>query len=238
MISKLSEIHSDINENDVEIAAFVYVGENVKLGKNVVIHPNVVIECGAEIRDNVEIFPGAYIGKKPKGKSLATKNKVENRCFIDSGTVIGPNAIVYLGDYIGENNMIGDGVSIRENVIIGNNCIIGRNATINYGTKIGNSVKIMDLAHVTAKVIIHDYAFIGPHVCMADDNGFGKNEVDSANAGGAEIFENANLGEGVLLLPNVKIGENAIVGAGAVVTKDVEANSVFMGMPAKRVRSR
>jgi len=91
----------------------------------------------------------------------------------------------------------------------------------------------MDLAHVTAKVIIHDEAFIGPHVCMADDNSFGKNQELSEMAGGAEIFENASIGEGARLLPRVKIGRDSVVGAGAVVTSDVDVGLVVIGIPIK-----
>lgn len=235
MIDKRAVVKSAIVDNDVEISPFVFISENVKIGKGVVIHPHVTIMDGVIIGDGVEIFPGAYIGKKPKGKALDTHNVFVEKVSIGRGSTIGTNAVIYYGDIIGEENMIGDGVSIRENVIIGKHCIIGRNSTINYGSKIGNYVKIMDLSHITARVVIHDEVFIGPHVCMADDNGFGKDAILSANSGGAEIFENVNIGEGAKLLPNVKIGKNAVVAAGAVVTKNIDEGMTVMGVPAKIV---
>jgi len=220
---------------DVEIAPFVYIAENVKIGKNVRIHPHVTIDSGVAIGDDCEIFPGAYIGKSPKGKALGTNNEYMQTLKIGDRVTIGPNAVIYYGDEIGDECMIGDGVSIRENVKIGFHCIVGRNATINYGTTIGDYVKIMDLAHITSHMKIHDYVFVGPHCCSADDNTFGKDGYDPGDVLGAEIFENASLGEGVRLLPKVKIGKNAVIGAGAVVTKDVPEGATMMGVPAKPI---
>ena len=234
MIDKLSVVLStEVISDSVSIAPFVYIAENVRIGKNVTIHPHVTIESGVVIDDEVEIFPGTYIGKAPKGKALGTNNSFDKKLYIGKNCTIGPNAVLYYGDEIGEECMIGDGVSIRENVRIGVHCIIGRNSTINYGTIIGNYVKIMDLSHITSHVVIHDYVFIAPHCSSADDNTFGKEGYDPSDVLGAEIFENVSLGEGVRLLPKVKIGKNAVVGAGAVVTKDVEAGSVAMGIPAR-----
>ena len=235
MISDKAEVLSYVPESST-VGAFTYIDKDVVIGENVKIHPNVTIYSGVNIGNNVEIFPGAFIGKAPKGKALDTNNSYENRITIGDWVVIGPNAIIYLGDEIQDETMIGDGVSIRENCSIGKHCIIGRGTTINYATKIGNRVKIMDLSHVTAHSVLHDNVFVGPHCCMADDNGFGKDDTNAEFVGGPEIFENANLGEGVRLLPMVKIGANAIVGAGAVVTKDVMPDVTVMGVPAKIIK--
>lgn len=235
MVDKNAVVLSKVNDT-VEIAPFVYVAENVVIGNNVVIHPHVTVNSGVVIEDEVEIFPGACIGKPPKGKALGTDNKFENTLHIGRGVTIGPNAIIYYGDNIADDCMIGDGVSIRENVTIGKHCIIGRNTTINYGTTIGNFVKIMDLCHITSHMTIHDYVFVAPHCSSADDNTFGKEGYDANDVLGAEIFENASLGEGVRLLPKVKVGKSAVIGAGAVVTGNVDAESTYMGIPARKVR--
>lgn len=234
MVSEQSVVLSKVGSDAVEIAPFVYISANVEIGKNVVIHPHVTISEGVRIGDDVEIFPGSFLGKSPKGRALGTNNSFEKKCIISSGVTIGPNAVIYYGNEIGEDTIIGDGVSIRENVSIGENCIIGRNTTINYGAIIGKRVKIMDLCHITARVIIHDDVFIGPHVCTADDNSFGRERANHA-VGGTEIFSFANIGEGTRILPLIRIGEYATVAAGAVVTKDVAAQSVVMGVPAKSI---
>lgn len=234
MIDQFTVIHSDIDADYVEIGPFVYIGKSVTLGKHVKIHPHVTIGDGVTIGDQVEIFPGAYIGKPPKGPALGSHTTYKEDLTIGNGCVIGPNVILYYGTHVGAMTLLSDGVSIRENVNIGAYCIIGRQVTINYAAEIADHVKIMDLSHITAHTWIKKNVFIGPGVMTADDNRFGKDPDESeALIGGAVIGENANLGIGVCLLPCVKIGRNAVVGAGAVVTKDVADNACVMGIPAR-----
>lgn len=234
MIHKSSVLLSQIEEDQVDIGPFVYIGKDVVLGKNVRIHPSVVIEDGVTIGNDVEIFPGAYIGKPVKGPALGSHSTFERVLTVGDGCVIGPHATLYYGDKIGAYTLISDGASIRENVTIGSYCTIGRNVTINYETQIGDHVRIIDLAHITAHSHIMDYVFIAPGVMMADDNGFGKNpNISPEEVGGATIEYNASIGLGALLLPKIKIGKDSIVAAGALVARNVEEESLAMGFPAK-----
>ena len=234
MIDQFTVIRSEVDADTVQIDPFVFIGENVKLGKRVRIHSHVTIDEGAVIGDDVEIFPGAYIGKPPKGPALGSHTTYQKELSIGNGCVIGPNVTVYYGVHIGERTLLGDGVSIRENVEIGNLCIIGRNSVVNYGAKIEDEVKVMELAEITARTVIRKRAFVSTGVVTADDNRFGKATAENATpVGGQEIGENANVGLGALLLPNVKIGKNAVVGAGSVVTRDVEDGALVMGIPAR-----
>lgn len=236
MIHDYTVILSDIDCRSVEIAPFVYIGKNVHVGKNVVIHPHVTIDEGAIIGDDVEIYPGTYIGKPPKGPCLGSHTTYEKRLSVGSGCVIGPNATLYYGVRIGKFTLLSDGVSIRENTVVGSHCIIGRNTTINYGVTIEDHVKIMDLTHITARTIIRERAFIGPGVFSADDNQFGKS-APIKPVGGAEIKQNASIGVGAVLLPCVEIGEDAVVAAGSIVTKNVPDATLVMGVAAKQVDS-
>lgn len=234
MIHSSSVVLSQIDGEKVDIAPFVYIGKNVILGKGVTIHPHVVIDDGVTIDDGVEVYPGAYIGKPPKGPALGSHTEYKKELHIGKGCVIGSNVTLYYGDRVGAFTLISDGVSIRENVMIGDHCIIGRNATINYSVTIEDHVKIMDLAHITAHSYLQQSAFVGPGVCTADDNGFGKGgHTDPSNVGGATVRKNASIGAGAVLLPKVVIGENAVVGAGAVVTRDVGRDERVMGIPAR-----
>lgn len=231
MIHESSIVLSPVDEEKVDIGPFAYIAKNVVLGNGVTIHPHVVIDEGVVIGDNVEIFPGTYIGKPPKGSAYG-KIDCEKVLNVGSGCVIGPNATLYYGDHIGDCTLISDGVTIRERVKIGNHCIVGRNTTINYATVIDDYAKVMDLVHITPKTIIEKYVFIGPGVSTAEDNSFGKIE-NAVPEGGPIIEENASIGAAAVLLPRVRIGKNSIVGAGAVVTKDVEHDTTVMGVPAR-----
>lgn len=230
MISKLAIIETDYIGQNAEIAEYAIIRKDVKIGNNVVIHPFAIIEEGVEIGNNVEIFSHAIVGKSPKGPGLANNPSFSKYAKVGDYCVIGPNAVIYYGDEIGINTLIGDGVSIRENCKIGDNCVIGRNVTMNFGVKMGNCCRVMDLSHITGRAVIEDNVFVGPGVSSADDNKMGRGEDYNPNEDqGVHIKKGASIGEGCVLLPKVTVGEGSIVGAGTIVRKNVKDQKMVIG---------
>jgi acetyltransferase-like isoleucine patch superfamily enzyme len=237
MINNLAVVQTNGIPDSVNIGEFVIVRPDVVIGHNVVIHPHAIINSGVVLGDGVEVFPGAYIGKEPKGADALSRQPVfERKVSIGASTSVGPHAVVYYDVEIGDHTLIGDGVSIREQCRIGSYCVIGRYVTINYNTIIGNKTKIMDLSHVTGNCSIGNDVFISMGVSMANDNEIGRLAYAGERVVGPLIKDCAAIGMAAILLPSVVIGNGAIVGAGAVVTKDVEPDTVVMGIPAKFVR--
>ncbi len=255
MISNLAVVETnDIGEN-VSIGEYAIVRSQVRLGDNVVvhphavinsrvvigngviIHPNVVINSDVEIGNYVEIFPGTVIGKVPKGAG-ATARSIDyiSRVLVGDECALGPNAVVFYDVEIGNNTLIGDGASLREQVRVGHHCIISRYVTINYNTSIGNNTRIMDLTHITGNGHIGDNVFISVLVSTTNDNVVTDRVYSEETIKGPVIEHGATIGASASLLPNVRIGENAFVAAGSVVTKNVESNSMVMGIPARFVR--
>ena len=238
MINELAIVKTDQLAEGVIIHPFVILKENVTLGKNVVIHPFVVIESNIEIGENVEIFPYTYIGKVPKGAGATSRKPIFSKTTrIGSDCSIGPHATIYYDVDIGHNTLIGDNASIRENVKVGSYCIISRGVTINYNTVIGNRTKIMDLSHITGNCTIGDDVFISTLVKTTNDNSMGKHPYDEMRIKGPTIHNKAMIGAGANLLPNITIGEGSIVGASALVTKDISPGKLAVGIPAREVRN-
>ncbi|KTE93847.1 transferase [Desulfitobacterium hafniense] len=238
MISEKAIVETEDIGLNVIIMEFSIVRKGSKIGDNVIIHPNVVIESGVIIEDNVEVFPGTYIGKVPKGAgALARKPVFNEHVLIKKNCSIGPNAVIYYDVTIGEDTLIGDGASIREKCVIGSKCIISRYVTINYEATVGDRTKIMDLSHITGNSVIGNDVFISLHVGSANDNAIGKEGYDHERIMGPRINDGAVIGLGASLLPNITIGKDSIVGAGAVVTKDVLDGATVMGVPAKVIKS-
>ena len=126
---------------------------------------------------------------------------------------------------IGDNTKVGSYVEIRENVKIGKNC------------------KIQAFAFLPQGVIIEDEVFIGPHACFVNDkipraavNGRLKEQGEDWKPLTTIVKKGASIGANATILGGITIGENSIVGAGAVVTKDVPANAVVAGNPARIIR--
>jgi acetyltransferase-like isoleucine patch superfamily enzyme len=202
----------------------------------VIIHPHVVINEGVIIGDGVEIFSGAIIGKEPKGAgATARQPKFNKRVSIGVNSSIGPHAVIFYDVEIGKNTLIGDGASIRENCKIGNFSIIGRYVTLNYNVHVGNHVKIMDHAWMAGNMNVGNYVFISGGVLTTNDTTMGApDNIESMR--GPSIEDGAMIGVGATLLSGVIIGKNAIVGAGSVVTSDVEPGTLIMGIPARVVK--
>jgi acetyltransferase-like isoleucine patch superfamily enzyme len=185
----------------------------------------------------VEIFPGAYLGKEPKGVGATSRTvKFERYLRIGRGSSIGPHAVIFYDVQIGAETLIGDGASIREQCRIGTHCLISRYVTVNYNTMIGDRTRIMDSTHITGNCIIGNDVFISTLVATVNDNEMVSRSYAESKIVGPRIGDHASIGAGVCLLPGVVVGEGAIVGAGSVVTKDVESYTMVMGVPARLTR--
>lgn len=185
--------------------------EKVVLGKNCVIEEN------------------CLIGKPPRGKKEG-----ELKTIIGDNAVIRSGTIIYAGVTIGKNFQSGHNVLIREDNKIGDNVSIGTNSAIEIDNVIGNNVRIHSLCFLE-KVRVEDNVFIGPCVAFFDDPHpripRGKDCMK-----GAVVRKSAKIGGGSRILPYVVIGKNALVGAGSVVTKNVEKDMVVIGNPAKKLK--
>ncbi len=237
MINKLAVVETDQIGVHVSIGEFSIVRKNVKIGNNVIIHPHVIIEENAIIGDDTEIFPGTYIGKTPKGAG-ATARPIEFKKEVKIGNncAVGPNAVIFYDVEIGNNTLIGDGASLREGVIIGNKCLISRYVTVNYNTKIGSNTKIMDLCHITGNCEIGNNVFISVLVSTTNDNIVKERLYEDNRIIGPKIEDDVTIGASASLLPNIKISKGAFVGVGSVVTKDVQENTLVIGVPARVIR--
>lgn len=220
------------------ISKSAIIHENVIIGKGAIIHDYVIIYPNTEIGENVEIFDHCVIGKPPvttgatsrKLKSTYGKTKIGNNSVLHTGVVI------YAETTIGRYNLIGDFCSIREECSTKDSCILGRNVCINYNVSIGANTKIMDSSIITGNMKIGNDVFISVLVATSNDNSIGKHSY-STDMQGPTIEDDVLIGAGANILPSIHVKSGSIVGAGSVVTKDVEAHTLVMGVPAVAVRA-
>lgn len=238
MISETAVVKTQFIGNHTVIKSFAVIEEDVQVGNNVIVHSHVTIESGVIIGDGVEIFPGAYIGKEPKGAGATTRvSQFEKKIVIHDNCSIGPNSVIYYDVEIGKNTLIGDNASIREGVKVGEFCILSRGVTVNYNTSIGDRTKIMDLTHITGNCEIGDDVFISVLVATTNDRAIGKLGYEEERIQGPKISNKVAIGAGANILPGVHIGEGAVVAAASVVNKDVPNGKMVAGNPARLIKT-
>jgi len=202
------------------------------------VHPTAVVHPGTVLGDGVRVLEHAVVGKQPTLSPRSTaKREPLQPTVVGAGTVVSTGAIVFAGSTVGERVILGDQSCVRERVTVGDDVVVGRGALVENDTVIGAMTRIQADAYITAYSTLEDHVFVAPCVVTTNDNYMGRTDKRLELLRGPTIRRGARIGGGAVLCPGVEIGEEAFVGAGAVVTKDVPARTVVVGSPARVLRA-
>ncbi len=188
---------------------------------NYTVYKNVEIGEGAVIEDGVILGVPAH-GKKDGEVPL----------IIGKNAYIRAHTIIYAGVRIGNDFQTGPNVLIREENTLGNSVCVWANAVLNPENVIGENVRI-HVGCFLEKTTIGNDVFLGPRVTFSDDPHPVMPPDHKECWQGAVIEDGVIVGAGTTFLPHVTIGTAALIGAGSVVTKDIEAFMVAYGNPAR-----
>jgi acetyltransferase-like isoleucine patch superfamily enzyme len=159
-------------------------------------------------------------------------SRVDGReLLIGMGARVRSGTVLYRGSVIGACLQTGHNVVIREECTIGDDVCVWSNTVVDYGCRIGNRVKIHSNCYVAQFTEIEDDAFLAPGVTIANDLYPGQS-ASAELMSGPSIGAGAQIGVNVTILPFVRIGAGCLIGAGAVVARDVPAGCIAYGNPA------
>jgi acetyltransferase-like isoleucine patch superfamily enzyme len=202
-----------------------------EIAETAVVYPGTVIGEGCKILDY------AVVGKQPTLSPRSTAKREELPPLeLGAGTIVSTGAVVFAGTTLGERAIVGDQACVRERCRIGDDVVIGRGSLVENDTSIGTLTKIQAHAYITAYSLLEDNVFVAPCVVTTNDNFMGRTERRHELVKGPTIRRGARIGGGVVLLPGIEVGEEAFVGAGAVVIRDVPARALVVGNPARQIR--
>jgi acetyltransferase-like isoleucine patch superfamily enzyme len=183
------------------------------------------VELGAGYTIDADVLLGY-----PTGRHIASA-----RLAIGPGACLRSGTVIYVGSTIGRGLQTGHGVVIREENTLGDDVQVWSHAVIDYGCRLGQRVKIHCQCYIAQFTILEDDVFFAPGVTVANDPHPGCAASRDCMRG-PTVRRGAQIGAGVTLLPGVEIGENALIGAGSVVTRNIPARAVAYGNPARVVR--
>ena len=202
-----------------------------EIAETAIVFPGTVIGEGCKILDY------AVVGKQPTLSPRSTAGREELAPLeLGAGTIVSTGAIVFAGTTVGERVIVGDQACIRERCTIGDDVVIGSGSLVENDSQVGALTKIQAHAYITAYSLLEDNVFIAPCVITTNHNFMGRTEKRHALVKGPTIRRGARVGGGAVLLPGIEIGEEAFIGAGAVVVRDVPPRALMVGNPARQLR--
>jgi UDP-2-acetamido-3-amino-2,3-dideoxy-glucuronate N-acetyltransferase len=223
---------------NTQIGHFCVIGEQVSIGADCEIGHHVVIHDGTRIGNGVRIDDHVCLGKQPMraantAVTAATRQppaRIGDRCLIGAG------AVIYAGCTLGQRVLVADLATLREEVVIGDFTIVGRGVAIENRCRVGRYCKLETNVYLTAYSEIEDRVFIAPGVVTSNDNYIGRTEARFEHFKGVTVRKGGRLGVGSVILPGKTIGEDAVVAAGALLSRDAEPEWIYAGVPARPLR--
>jgi UDP-2-acetamido-3-amino-2,3-dideoxy-glucuronate N-acetyltransferase len=216
-------------------AAGPLLGDGVQVGEGVVFGAYVVVHDGTVLGDGCVIGDHAVLGKRPLLAAHSRTRGDVGALTLGARAAVGAGAVVFAGASVAPEAILGDQSFIRERSSVGTGSVIGRGSVVDNDVRLGARARVQSSVYLTAFTIVEDDVFIGPGAITTNDDTMGRH-APSSPARGATLRRACRIGGGAVLVPGVEVGEEAFVAAGAVVTRDVPARAVVMGVPARVVR--
>lgn len=220
------------------LGEFCVIGANVRIGANCRIGHHVVVRDDTVVGDQVRIDDHASLGKLPMkaANSATTKDQELPPLTVGELCIVGTGVVLYRGAVVDPRVLVADLATIRENVSIGRGTIVGRGVTVENFCTVGRYCKLESESYITAYSTLEDRVFVAPGVVTSNDNFVGRTAERFKHFKGITVKKGARLGAGVVTLPGVVIGEDALVAAGSTVTRDVAPRTIVLGQPARALR--
>ncbi|MDD3012592.1 MAG: acyltransferase [Candidatus Gastranaerophilales bacterium] len=192
------------------------------------------------IAETAKIYPNVILGKNVVIEDFCIvgapfKGMTDEKTIIGDNSVIRSHTVIYAGNVIGKNFQSGNKANIREFNEIGDNVSIGTLSVVEHHVKIEDNVRVHTQVFIPEFSTLESDCWIGPNVVITNAR-YPKSPNVKNELQGATVKRNAKVGANVTLLPNITVGENSLIGAGSVVTKNVPPDMIVAGNPAKVIR--
>ena len=191
--------------------------------------------------DRTRIFPNVHLGRDVQiddfciiGRPARGRAPGDEQLSIGDESVVRSHTVLYAGATIGRRFQSGHGVLIREDTVIGDDCSIGSGSVIEFAVRIGDNVRLHSQCFIAEYSVLEAGCWLGPRVVVTNAV-YPAGPRTKQTLQPVHIKSKARVGANVTLLPGIVLGVGCLVGAGAVVTRDVADDTVVAGNPARPI---
>jgi acetyltransferase-like isoleucine patch superfamily enzyme len=202
------------------------------------IEPFVTIYAGVQLGAGVSLEQGAILGRPQRihSRSRTPRQPEGAPTVIGDGCHIGSATVVVAGARMGTNAHLGDHALLRETAVVGEDAMVGRGAVLSHDTVAGDRTSIQNNVLVGPWTTIEEDVLVSPYVTFVGDPTMGRRARDAVSAG-IVVRRACRIGTAAIVFQGVEVGEESVIGAGAMVRADVPPRTVVVGAPARPLRA-
>ena len=239
-IAETARIHPSARvAADAEVGEYAVVEAGAEIGAGARVGHHAVVHDGSRLGPGVRVGAHAVVGVRPMraARSATTRAGELPPATLGAGVLVGVGAVLYRGCAVGARVLVADLATVRERVSVGEETIVGRGVAIENDTTVGARCKLETNAYLCAFTTVEDDVFVAPGVLTSNDAYLGRTEARRRAFAGPTIRQSARLGVGAVVLPGREVEPEAVVGAGAVLTRTAAGGRVHLGVPARDARA-
>ncbi len=232
-------------ENKRLLGSATYVGRGAMLfgevwtGEGVFIDSNALIYGPVKLGSRTYVGPNCVVGFPASDElnemALSRSHRImrKKQTTVGEGCIVRPGTTLYSNVTIANQVTFGHNVLVREGVNIGDRTKLGTNVVVDGSTSIGSRVSVQTGVYICTYSTIEDGVFLGPRCVFTNDKYVVQKPFKLV---GPTVKKGASIGANALLFPGITVGEGAVVGSQAMVNSDVPARSIFVGIPARKIK--